>query len=177
MRSEGCEPAAHVRHVRRGDWRLAVFGRRGQQPVLTGDAESVVGEPFVLSAPAPSSPYEAVFEDDGETGYFYGLDTRNEEDPIVDALHVYNVVDVVDRAIPSRFQVGLDRRRHEDGVVRERLPARRLRLRRPTRILPHQLPTASVRWLLGRRSRVGRRSCGVLPLSACLATNSRRLAE
>jgi hypothetical protein len=84
---------------------LAVFGQRGKRPVLTGDTVAVVGEPFVLSAPAPSPPYEAVFEDDGETGYFYGLDTRNEKDPVLDALHVYNVADVTDRAISSRFQV------------------------------------------------------------------------
>ena len=32
-----------------------------------------------------------MFEDDGETGYFYALDMRQNAQPIVDMLHVYNV--------------------------------------------------------------------------------------
>ena len=32
-----------------------------------------------------------MFEDDGETGYFYALDIRQNAQPIVDSLHVYNV--------------------------------------------------------------------------------------
>ena len=32
-----------------------------------------------------------MFEDDGETGYFYALDMRQNAQPIVDSLHVYNV--------------------------------------------------------------------------------------
>ena len=32
-----------------------------------------------------------MFEDDGQTGYFYALDMRQNEQPIADMLHVYNV--------------------------------------------------------------------------------------
>jgi len=34
-----------------------------------------------------------VFEDEGETGYFYACDKRNGDDPIVDALHIYDVAE------------------------------------------------------------------------------------
>src|SRR5262249_35901123 len=47
----------------------------------------------------------AVFEDDGRTGYFYGLDLSREGQPIVDARHIYNVEQVTDRAAPSVIQI------------------------------------------------------------------------
>lgn len=46
-----------------------------------------------------------MFEDDGETGYFYGLDTRLGDEPILDALHVYNVDGVRDRERPNEVDV------------------------------------------------------------------------
>jgi hypothetical protein len=42
-----------------------------------------------------------VFQDDGETGYFYALDLTKSDDQIVDALHIYNVGSVTDRHLPS----------------------------------------------------------------------------
>ena len=45
--------------------------------------------PLVVESASPAGRYSAVFEDDGETGYFYGLDADAAE-PIVDALHVYD---------------------------------------------------------------------------------------
>lgn len=36
-----------------------------------------------------------VFQDNGETGYFYAIDKVNEELVVLDALHIYNVKDVV----------------------------------------------------------------------------------
>ncbi len=60
--------------------------------------EHRAGEAAVLEAPAPRGRYVVVFEDDGETGFFYGLDTsRSDDGPIVDALHIYNVSAVADR--------------------------------------------------------------------------------
>ena len=35
-----------------------------------------------------------MFEDDGETGYFYAMDLHQTEQPIVDSLFVYNVSDI-----------------------------------------------------------------------------------
>ena len=52
------------------------------------------GQEAVLQADAPKGRYSVVFEDDGETGYFYGLDltgAASADNPIVDALHLYNV--------------------------------------------------------------------------------------
>ena len=46
-----------------------------------------------------------MFEDDGETGYFYGLDLSRKKQPIVDARHIYNVADVTDRDVPSVVQI------------------------------------------------------------------------
>src|SRR5829696_10503407 len=49
------------------------------------------GEPTVVESTV--SPHQLVFEDDGETGYLYVLDLRRAEpqQPIIDALHIYNV--------------------------------------------------------------------------------------
>ena len=35
-----------------------------------------------------------MFEDDGETGYFYAMDLDQKDNPIVDSLFVYNVSDI-----------------------------------------------------------------------------------
>ena len=50
------------------------------------------GTPTVLESAGPRAPNKVVFEDDGETGYFYALDlSRPEDSQIVDAIGVYNV--------------------------------------------------------------------------------------
>ncbi|QQO07617.1 DUF2251 domain-containing protein [Breznakiella homolactica] len=55
---------------------------------------------FITSNSTKFNNYNVAFEDDTETGYFYAIDT-NYEMPIQDALHIYNVKDVLDRNIPS----------------------------------------------------------------------------
>lgn len=45
-----------------------------------------------------------VFEDNEETGYFYAVE-RNERLKILDALHIYNVKDVVDKNRPSTLKI------------------------------------------------------------------------
>jgi hypothetical protein len=53
------------------------------------------GEPMVVES--RPSPYQVVFEDDGDAAYLYVLDhRRGPEQPIVDALHVYNAADEKD---------------------------------------------------------------------------------
>jgi hypothetical protein len=59
-----------------------------------------VGTPGHNASDAPGGRFSAVFEDDGDTGYFYGLDMLREAqgvNPIVDALHIYDAAAVVDR--------------------------------------------------------------------------------
>jgi hypothetical protein len=64
-----------------------------------------VGEPFVVESPAGNGPYVVVFEDDGQVGYFYGLDSRRTDQPILDALHVYDAAGVADGAQASALQI------------------------------------------------------------------------
>jgi hypothetical protein len=72
---------------------------------LVAEETITVGQPVVIEGPAPHTHYGAVFEDDGITGYFYGLDFSQQEQPIVDARHIYNAEEVADRGIPSVIQI------------------------------------------------------------------------
>jgi len=56
------------------------------------------GNKCVLESWFEETPYGIIFEDDGNTGYFYAAHT---EQGILDALHIYNVEDVTDRDLPS----------------------------------------------------------------------------
>lgn len=73
---------------------------------VTAEGEFMVGTPVVLEAETIDGPWGCVFEDDGETAYFYALDFRNEQQPIVNALHIYNVANVTDREKPSVAKIG-----------------------------------------------------------------------
>ena len=72
---------------------------------ITKEQTIRVGEKVVIEGPSPSALFSVVFEDDGETGYFYALDVSRQEDPILDALHIYDVVAVTDRDLPSQTQI------------------------------------------------------------------------
>ena len=66
-----------------------------------------VGHALVVDAGSPAGRHVAVFEDDGETGYFYAIDADVEDaNPIQDALHVYDVADVTDARLPSMLEIG-----------------------------------------------------------------------
>jgi len=72
---------------------------------ITKEQTIRVGEKVVIEGPSPSTSFSVVFEDDGETGYFYGLDMSRQDDLILDALHVYDVAVVTDRDLPSQVQI------------------------------------------------------------------------
>lgn len=74
--------------------------------LITAQAQLIVGEFQVIESSAPEGPFAAVFEDDGETGYFYALDGSVDGNPIQDALHIYNVKEVPDGHIPSDVKIG-----------------------------------------------------------------------
>lgn len=74
--------------------------------LVTVQETLIVGEKRVIEGPAPDGPFAAVFEDDGSTGYFYALDTSADDNPIQDALHIYNVDDVSDGHVPSDVKIG-----------------------------------------------------------------------
>jgi hypothetical protein len=63
------------------------------------------GITVVFAAESPTEHFSTVFEDDGETGYFYAHDRRTEEGQILDAVHIYNVSAVLDRQIESVAEI------------------------------------------------------------------------
>ena len=64
-----------------------------------------VGQAAAYKSVSPKASFAVVFEDDGDTGYLYALDTTRTEQPILDTLHIYNVANVTDRSKPSTLQV------------------------------------------------------------------------
>jgi hypothetical protein len=70
-----------------------------EQPLTVGEEQFVEGS-------APGGRYAAIFEDDGDTGYFYALDLSHAEQPVQDALHIYNVVNIVNRDTLSTVTIG-----------------------------------------------------------------------
>jgi hypothetical protein len=73
--------------------------------VLVAEARITVGQPHVVEGPAPNTHYGAMFEDEGETGYFYALDRSATDQPIVDARHIYNADRASDRTLPLLVQI------------------------------------------------------------------------
>ncbi len=66
-----------------------------------------VGQPLVVDADSPDGRYAAVFEDDGEMGCFYAIDTDVEDgNPVQDALLVYVAADVTDAELQSTLEIG-----------------------------------------------------------------------
>jgi len=61
------------------------------RPVIVAEETFHPGEANTIDGAAPASRFSATFEDDGKTGYFYGLDMSLREMPILDALHIYDV--------------------------------------------------------------------------------------
>lgn len=58
-----------------------------------------------VASDSHSSLFSGVFEDDTETAYFYAYDRGNEQDPILDAVHIYNVANVTDRDKESEVDI------------------------------------------------------------------------
>jgi len=72
---------------------------------LGAEDSFIVGDQAFVSSESPANNYGVVFEDDGDTGYFYGLDLSRETNQILDALHIYNVASVVDKQKPSTARI------------------------------------------------------------------------
>jgi len=65
------------------------------------------GQPLVVDADSPIGRYATVFEDDGQVGCFYAVDTDVEDgNPVQDALLVYVAADVTDAELPSTLEIG-----------------------------------------------------------------------
>jgi hypothetical protein len=68
--------------------------------------EITVGTDQFVEGAALGGPFVVVFEDDGDTGYFYALDRSQSGQPIQDAMHIYNVANVTDKHLPSIVELG-----------------------------------------------------------------------
>ena len=63
-----------------------------------------VGEDTFFGSTSPTSSYGVVFEDDLSTGYFYAIDVSQGQ-KIMDAVHIYNVANVTDKAKPCIIKI------------------------------------------------------------------------
>ena len=75
------------------------------EPAVYVEETLHVGTETFVESVSPQGRYAVVFEDDGETGYYYALDPNKEGNPIVDALRIYDIKSVVDRETPSTLQI------------------------------------------------------------------------
>ena len=73
--------------------------------ILAAKQTITVGDPVVIEADTPDDLRGVVFEDDGETGYFYARDYSVPDQLFVDALHIYSVEGVNDKDIPSEIHI------------------------------------------------------------------------
>jgi hypothetical protein len=73
--------------------------------VVVAETSFQVGQQLILEGLSPATAFAVVFEDDGTTGYLYGLDTTRVDRTILDALHIYNVDSVVDRELTSTARI------------------------------------------------------------------------
>lgn len=60
-----------------------------------------VGKAAVFEFKSQKGNLSVVFEDDGDTGYFYALDYSATEQPIQEAMNIYDVHNVTDKNKPS----------------------------------------------------------------------------
>lgn len=64
-----------------------------------------LGNPITLECPSPKNSYSVVFEDDGNTGYFYGLDLEKIKQPVLDSLLIYNVKEILDENVSVKVEI------------------------------------------------------------------------
>ena len=74
------------------------------------------GKKTFIECASPANSYAVVFEDDTETGYFYALDNAL-DDPILDAVHIYNVDSIADREIPSIISIVWNQQGDRAGLL------------------------------------------------------------
>lgn len=159
------------------------------------------GSPTLVCSASAQPPWAVVFEDDGETGWFYairGLHGRTlrrvfpekrgaywqemarvlelrpeevargpveafEDQPIIDALQVYEVDRVADRSTPSRVEIGWCDRGTAAILLINGYPHAVVDFEHGPRRLPEWLPGHGHRVRL--QPRVGRRDAPALHLS------------
>lgn len=63
-----------------------------------------IGQDTFFASDSINESYAVTFEDDLTTGYFYAVDIKSNS-KILDALHIYNVADVIDKSRPCKLQI------------------------------------------------------------------------
>ena len=64
-----------------------------------------VGKQDAFEFKSPQGKLSVVFEDDGDTGFFYALDYSDKSNPIQEAMHIYDVKAVTDKSKPSIVRI------------------------------------------------------------------------
>lgn len=73
---------------------------------VVAETTLVVGSPEVLEGPSPTSPFQIVFEDDGDTGYLYAVRLNDDGSiKILDAVHLYTVSTVANAEQPVEVKL------------------------------------------------------------------------
>lgn len=72
--------------------------------ILALEETFTVGQDTFFESISPTSSFGVTFEDDLTTGYFYAVNTDSEL-KILDALHIYNVADVIDKDKSCKLQI------------------------------------------------------------------------
>ncbi len=67
------------------------------------EREFLAGSDVFVADDSPGGHRSAIFEDDGETGYFYAVRLPHTDDGILDAVHIDNVANVTDKDRPSKL--------------------------------------------------------------------------
>ncbi len=75
------------------------------KPFLGAEAVINVGVETVVESNTPDGKRGVVFEDDGDTGYFYARDYDRAELYFVDALHIYDADKIIDAKQPSELRI------------------------------------------------------------------------
>jgi len=81
--------------------------RRGRLPqALAGMKQRFnPGTEVWFASDSSTSSYSGVFEDDGETAYFYAYDRGNPDAPILDAVHIYSAHSIDDREREAEAEI------------------------------------------------------------------------
>jgi hypothetical protein len=72
---------------------------------LMQEASWTAGEDLFLESFAPENAYGVVFEDDGETAFFYAVEKPGEELRILDALHIHETDDESEPLPPAKLKI------------------------------------------------------------------------
>ena len=92
------------------------------KPYLGKSALIRVGVQTVIESDALDSSRGVVFEDDGETGYFYARDYAVKDQLIADALHIYTARTVSDAEKPVRLRILWDAEWLRSALLLEDVP-------------------------------------------------------